>query len=46
MPDDAPGLGIELNDEVLKQRLHKEDPGYLLRPPEWNQMRSYERLWT
>lgn len=46
VPDDAPGLGIALNDEVMKQHLHKEDPGYFAPTPEWNQMRSYDRLWS
>lgn len=46
VPDDAPGLGIELNDEVMKQHLHKEDPGYFEPTPQWNEVRSYDRLWS
>jgi L-alanine-DL-glutamate epimerase-like enolase superfamily enzyme len=46
VPDDAPGLGIELNDEVMKQHLHPEDPGYFKPTPEWDQIRSYDRLWS
>lgn len=46
VPDDAPGLGIELNDEVMKQHLHKEDPGYFEPTPQWNDVRSYDRLWS
>ena len=46
VPDDAPGLGVELNDEVMKQHLHKEDPGYFEPTPQWNEVRSYDRLWS
>jgi L-alanine-DL-glutamate epimerase-like enolase superfamily enzyme len=46
VPDDAPGLGIELNDDVMKQHLHKEDPGYFAPTPDWDAMRSYDRLWS
>ena len=46
VPDDAPGLGVELNDEVMKQHLHPEDPGYFAPTPEWDKMRSYDRLWS
>ncbi|MEP6724357.1 MAG: mandelate racemase/muconate lactonizing enzyme family protein, partial [Bacteroidota bacterium] len=44
VPEEAPGLGIELNDEEMKKHLHKEDPGYFEPTPQWNEMRSYDRL--
>ncbi|MEO6330858.1 MAG: mandelate racemase/muconate lactonizing enzyme family protein [Ginsengibacter sp.] len=46
VPDDAPGLGVELNDEEMKKHIHKEDPGYFEPTPQWNEMRSYDRLWS
>jgi L-alanine-DL-glutamate epimerase-like enolase superfamily enzyme len=46
LPLDAPGLGIELNDEVVKEHLHKNWPGYFEPTPEWDQRRSHDRLWS
>ena len=46
VPDDAPGLGIELNDEVMKQHLHKEDTGYFEPTPQWDELRSFDRIWS
>jgi L-alanine-DL-glutamate epimerase-like enolase superfamily enzyme len=42
---DTPGLGVELNDELLKKYLV---PGTTLFGPteEWNQIRSGHRLWS
>ncbi len=42
----GPGLGITLNDEVMKQHLSPEDPGYFLPTPEWDKQRSHDRLWS
>ncbi len=41
---DAPGLGITLNDEVMKQ--HLLEPGYFDPTPEWDKERSHDRLWS
>jgi L-alanine-DL-glutamate epimerase-like enolase superfamily enzyme len=41
---DKPGLGITLNDEVVKQ--HLRDPGYFEPTPEWDQERAWDRLWS
>ena len=46
VPLDAPGLGIELNDEVVKQHLHKDDQSYFVPTPEWDQLRSHDRTWS
>jgi L-alanine-DL-glutamate epimerase-like enolase superfamily enzyme len=46
VPLDAPGLGIELNDEVMKQHLHPTAKGYFEPTPEWNEKRSHDRLWS
>ena len=45
VPLDAPGLGIELNEEECKKRLGKEG-GYFEPTPEWDQKRSHDRLWS
>src|SRR5438046_9779038 len=39
-----PGLGVTLNDEVVKQ--HLLEPGYFEPTPEWNKERSHDRLWS
>lgn len=41
---DGPGLGITLNDGVVKQ--HLLEPGYFEPTPEWNNERSHDRLWS
>jgi L-alanine-DL-glutamate epimerase-like enolase superfamily enzyme len=46
VPLDAPGLGIELNDAVMKQHLHPNAKGYFEPTPEWNEKRSHDRLWS
>jgi L-alanine-DL-glutamate epimerase-like enolase superfamily enzyme len=43
---DTPGLGIELNDEVLKQHLDPKDQTYFEPTPQWNEKRSWDRLWS
>lgn len=46
VPLDSPGLGIELNEEVVKQHLRPDEPGYFLPTPEWDQRRSADHLWS
>ena len=41
---DNPGLGIVLNDEIVKQ--HLAEPGYFEPTPEWDKERSWDRLWS
>ena len=41
---DKPGLGITLNEEVVKQ--HLLEPGYFLPTPEWNTDRTNDRQWS
>ena len=43
---EKPGLGITLNDEVMKQHLLPNSGGYFEPTPEWNKERSYDRLWS
>ncbi len=46
VPLDAPGLGIELNEEEVKKHLHPKAKGYFEPTPEWNDKRSHDRLWS
>ena len=46
IPEDAPGLGIELNEEEIKKHLHKEDESYFAPTPQWNEVRSFDRIWS
>jgi L-alanine-DL-glutamate epimerase-like enolase superfamily enzyme len=46
VPLDSPGLGIELNDEVMKEHLHPDAPGYFEPTPDWDQKRSWDRTWS
>ena len=41
---ETPGLGIELNEEIIKQ--HLGDDAYFNPTPEWNEKRPYDRLWS
>ena len=47
VPLDSPGLGIELNDEVVKERhLPRNDKTFFEPTPEWDEKRSHDRLWS
>jgi L-alanine-DL-glutamate epimerase-like enolase superfamily enzyme len=46
LPLTAPGLGIELNDDVVKQHLHPTDKSYFEPTPQWNQLRSHDRIFS
>ncbi|MEW6236815.1 MAG: mandelate racemase/muconate lactonizing enzyme family protein [Candidatus Omnitrophota bacterium] len=41
---ETPGLGVELNEEVMKE--HLLTPGYFEPTPEWDRIRSHDRLWS
>jgi L-alanine-DL-glutamate epimerase-like enolase superfamily enzyme len=43
---EKPGLGITLNDEVMKQHLMPNSGGYFEPTPEWDKERSHDRLWS
>lgn len=43
---DAPGLGIELNEESIRDHLHSDETGYFLPTTEWDAERSHDRLWS
>jgi L-alanine-DL-glutamate epimerase-like enolase superfamily enzyme len=42
---DSPGLGVELNEEVVKQHLRPKS-GYFEPTPEWYTIRSNDRPWS
>ena len=46
LPLTAPGLGIELNDEVVKAHLHPSDKSYFAPTPQWNERRSHDRVFS
>ncbi|HBY59093.1 MAG TPA: mandelate racemase/muconate lactonizing enzyme family protein [Solibacterales bacterium] len=41
---EKPGLGVTLNDAVVKQ--HLLEPGYFEPTPQWDKERSWDRLWS
>ncbi len=43
---ETPGLGIELNEEIIKAHLHSDEEGYFLPTTEWDNERSHDRLWS
>ena len=46
VPLDAPGLGIELNDDVVKEHLHAKDKSFFGPTDEWNDKRSHDRVFS
>lgn len=43
---DRPGLGVDLNEEEVKKHLDPEDTSYFRPTPEWDVIRSWDRLWS
>lgn len=43
---EAPGLGVDLNPEVIKEHLDPHDPGYFEPTTEWDNERAHDRLWS
>ncbi|MCK5442132.1 MAG: hypothetical protein KAJ23_09590, partial [Maribacter sp.] len=46
VPLTAPGLGIELNEDVIKEHLHPSDKSYFKSTKEWNELRSHDRTYS
>jgi L-alanine-DL-glutamate epimerase-like enolase superfamily enzyme len=46
VPLDAPGLGIELNDEEMKKHLNPANQVYFGPTPEWDLSNSSDYLWS
>jgi len=43
---DAPGLGFTLNEEAVKEHLIPTDREFFEPTPQWNNERSWDRLWS
>jgi L-alanine-DL-glutamate epimerase-like enolase superfamily enzyme len=43
---DAPGLGIDLVEDVVRAHLDPTLPGYFEPTPQWNEPRCNDRLWS
>jgi L-alanine-DL-glutamate epimerase-like enolase superfamily enzyme len=43
---ETPGLGIDLNEDVIKAHLIPEDQGYFEPSVYWDGERSWDRLWS
>ena len=46
VPLTAPGLGIELNEDVLKSHIHPSDKSYFKSTKEWDEKRSHDRTYS
>jgi L-alanine-DL-glutamate epimerase-like enolase superfamily enzyme len=46
VPSDAPGFGIELNEDVVKEHLHPKDKSFFAPTTEWNDKRSHDRIFS
>ncbi|SDL93150.1 Tat (twin-arginine translocation) pathway signal sequence [Catalinimonas alkaloidigena] len=46
VPLTAPGLGIELNEDVVKQHLHPKDKTFFAPTKDWDELRSHDRQWS
>ncbi len=46
VPLTAPGLGIELNEEVVKKHLDSRDKNFFKPTKEWNELRSHDRTYS
>src|SRR5690242_14594918 len=43
---DSPGLGFTLNEDAIREHLIPEDRGLFEPTPEWDNERSWDRLWS
>ncbi|WP_194774282.1 mandelate racemase/muconate lactonizing enzyme family protein [Pararhodonellum marinum] len=46
VPLTSPGLGIDLNEEVLKEHLHRRDGSFFAPTTEWDQKSSHDRTYS
>lgn len=46
VPPTAPGLGIELNMDVVKEHLDPRDNNFFAPTPEWDEIRSHDRIYS
>lgn len=43
---ERPGLGVTLNEDVIKQHIDPNEPGYFEPTPQWDRRDSNDRLWS
>ncbi|MBM3262164.1 MAG: mandelate racemase/muconate lactonizing enzyme family protein [candidate division Zixibacteria bacterium] len=43
---EAPGLGIDLNEEAVRAHINPAVPGFFETTDEWNEDRPWDRLWS
>ncbi len=43
---ESPGLGILLNEDVVKEHLDRRDKSFFAPTDEWNEKRSHDRIWS
>ena len=43
---ESPGLGFEINEDVIREHLVPDDQGYFEATSEWDLERSWDRLWS
>jgi L-alanine-DL-glutamate epimerase-like enolase superfamily enzyme len=46
VPLDAPGLGVELNEEVVKKHLLPGSGGFFEPTPDWDKKDFHDRIWS
>ena len=46
VPLDSPGLGIDLNLDVVKEHLHPSNKSFFEPTDQWNNRNSHDRLWS
>lgn len=43
---ETPGLGLELNEEAIKEHIDPDNPGYFESTEQWDNLRVNDRLWS
>ncbi|MFH0758944.1 MAG: mandelate racemase/muconate lactonizing enzyme family protein [Bacteroidota bacterium] len=43
---ESPGLGIELNEDVIREHLDRRDKSFFAPTDEWNEKRAHDRIWS
>jgi L-alanine-DL-glutamate epimerase-like enolase superfamily enzyme len=43
---ETPGLGLELNEDVIKDHIDPDSPGYFESTEQWDNLRVNDRLWS
>jgi hypothetical protein len=43
---EGPGLGFDINEEVVREHLVSWDKGFFEPTPEWDHKQGHDRLWS